>query len=58
LTFRGTVGSITGALAPMTTGFIVQSTHSFIPALLTASVIGTVSALLCLGLVKQPVAID
>jgi sugar phosphate permease len=50
-------GYLGGALAPMTTGFIVQATHSFVPALLTAAIIGTVSALLCLALVKQPVAI-
>jgi MFS family permease len=51
-------GYLGGALAPMITGFIVQSTHSFVPALLTAAVIGLASAMLCLALVKQPVSIS
>ena len=51
-------GYLGGALAPMITGFIVQSTHSFVPALLTAAVIGLVSAMLSLVLVKRPVSIS
>ncbi len=37
-------GYFGGALAPMVTGMVVQSTHSFVPALLTATVIGLVGA--------------
>ena len=37
-------GFIGGALAPMVTGFVVQATGSFVPALLTASMIGLLSA--------------
>ncbi len=47
-------GYLGGALAPMITGFIVQSMHSFVPALLTAAVIGLVAAMLCLLLVDKP----
>jgi cyanate permease len=37
-------GFIGGALAPMITGFVVQATGSFEPALLAAGLIGIVSA--------------
>jgi cyanate permease len=37
-------GFIGGALAPMITGFVVQATGSFTPALLVAGVIGLCSA--------------
>jgi cyanate permease len=37
-------GFIGGALAPMVTGFVVQATGSFTPALLVAGVIGLCSA--------------
>jgi MFS family permease len=47
-------GYLGGALAPMITGFIVQSMHSFVPALLTAAAIGLSSAILCLLLVNKP----
>jgi MFS family permease len=47
-------GYLGGALAPMFTGFIVQSTHSFVPALLTAAAIGVSAAMLCLLLVNKP----
>ncbi len=41
-------GFIGGALAPMITGFVVQATGSFQPALLTAGVIGLISAVVYL----------
>jgi MFS family permease len=37
-------GYFGGALAPTVTGMVVQSTHSFVPALLTATVVGLVCA--------------
>lgn len=48
-------GFLGGALAPMVTGFIVQSTGSFVPALMVAACVGTASALIYLFVVRQPV---
>jgi MFS family permease len=47
-------GYFGGALAPMVTGMVVQSTHSFVPALLTATVIGLASAACYLLGVTKP----
>lgn len=44
-----------GAIAPIVTGFIVQITHSFVPALLTGAAIAFVSAMIYLGVVKDPI---
>ena len=41
-------GYLGGALAPMITGFIVQATHSFTPALLLGAAVGLASALVYL----------
>jgi sugar phosphate permease len=50
-------GFIGGALAPMVTGFVVQATGSFTPALLVAGVIGLLSAVIYLVLVpNHPIA--
>ncbi|MBW4024515.1 MAG: MFS transporter [Proteobacteria bacterium] len=38
-------GYLGGALAPMISGFIVQATHSFVPALILGAAIGLASAL-------------
>jgi MFS family permease len=48
-------GFLGGALAPMVTGFIVQMTHSFVPALVLAAVVGIGSALIYLVVVQRPV---
>lgn len=48
-------GFLGGALAPMVTGFIVQVTNSFVPALILAAVVGIGSALIYLLVVKRPV---
>ena len=45
-------GYLGGALAPTVTGFIVQATGSFIPALLAAAAIGLVSALAYLVVIR------
>jgi hypothetical protein len=45
-------GFIGGALAPMVTGFVVQGTGTFVPALLVAGVIGLLSALAYLILIQ------
>ncbi len=50
-------GFIGGAMAPMVTGFIVQATGSFIPALMVAAVIGIASALIYLFVVRDPVTL-
>ncbi len=50
-------GYFGGALAPLVTGFIVQSTGSFTPALFTGAGIGLVSALIYLALVRHPVTL-
>jgi MFS family permease len=46
-------GFIGGALAPLITGFVVEATGSFIPALLVASAIGVLSAVAYLILVRR-----
>jgi len=51
-------GFLGGALAPMVTGFIVQITHSFVPALILAAVVGIGSALVYLIVVQRPVDIS
>ncbi len=50
-------GFIGGAMAPMVTGFIVQATGSFIPALMVAAVIGIASAIIYLFVVRDPVVL-
>jgi len=45
-------GYLGGALAPTVTGFIVQATGSFVPALLVSAVIGGVSALSYLVVIR------
>jgi sugar phosphate permease len=50
--FGGYVG---GALAPMVTGFIVQATGSFVPALMSAAGIGVVCAIAYVLIVRRPV---
>ena len=45
-------GYLGGALAPTITGFIVQATGSFVPALLAAAAIGLVSALAYLVVIR------
>jgi sugar phosphate permease len=50
-------GYLGGALAPTVTGFIVQATGSFVPALLTSAVIGLVSALAYLVVIRgEPIS--
>ncbi len=48
-------GYLGGALAPLVTGLIVQSTGSFVPALVTGALIGVASALVYLFVVKDPI---
>ena len=48
-------GYIGGALAPMVTGFIVQATGSFVPALLTGAGVGLVCALGHFLIVRRPI---
>ena len=49
-------GFIGGALAPMVTGFVVQATGTFVPALLVAGAIGLLSALAYLILIgNEPI---
>jgi MFS family permease len=49
-------GFIGGALAPIVTGFVVQATGSFTPALLVAGVVGLLSALAyVLGIRAEPI---
>jgi len=48
-------GYIGGALAPMVTGFIVQTTGSFVPALLTGAGVGLVCALGYFLIVRRPI---
>jgi MFS family permease len=50
--FGGYVG---GALAPTITGFIVQQTHSFAPALLVGAAIAAVAAIIYMLLVREPI---
>jgi sugar phosphate permease len=46
-------GYLGGALAPTVTGFIVQATGSFTPALLTSAAVGLVSALAYLVIIRR-----
>jgi MFS family permease len=48
-------GFLGGATAPMLTGFIVQATGSFVPALVLSAVIAVISALIYLLVVRRPV---
>lgn len=48
-------GFIGGALAPIVTGYIVQATGSFIPALLVGASAVTVSAIIYLVVVRRPI---
>jgi len=48
-------GYLGGALAPTVTGFIVQASGSFVPALMTAAVIGVICALLCVAIIRRPI---
>ncbi len=50
-------GFLGGALAPMLTGFIVQSAHSFAPALILSAVVSLLSALVYLLVVREPVVL-
>ncbi len=47
-------GYIGGALAPTVTGFVVQATGSFIPALLTGAVIAVIAAILFVLIPNRP----
>jgi sugar phosphate permease len=46
-------GYLGGALAPTVTGYVVQATGSFVPALLTSAAIGLVSALAYLLVIRS-----
>lgn len=48
-------GFLGGALAPMLTGFIVEATHSFAPALILSAVVSILSAFVYLVVVREPV---
>jgi MFS family permease len=48
-------GFLGGALAPMVTGFIVEISHSFVPALILAAAVGIGSALVYWLVVQHPV---
>jgi cyanate permease len=48
-------GYLGGALAPTVTGLIVQSTGSFVPALVVGALIGVVSAASYFFVVDQPI---
>jgi cyanate permease len=48
-------GFLGGALAPVVTGAIAQTTHSFVPALLTGAGIAFVSAMIYLFVVRDPI---
>jgi MFS family permease len=48
-------GYLGGALAPTVTGFIVQASGSFVPALMTAAGIGVVCALLYFVIIRRPI---
>jgi cyanate permease len=50
--FGGYVG---GALAPTITGFIVQATHSFQPALLVGAAVAAAAAVIYMILVRDPI---
>jgi MFS family permease len=48
-------GYLGGALAPTVTGFIVQATGSFVPALLTGAALGLVCAIGYLMMIRKPI---
>jgi MFS family permease len=48
-------GYLGGALAPTVTGFIVQASGSFVPALMTAAGIGVVCAVLYAVITRRPI---
>ena len=48
-------GFLGGALAPMLTGFIVQASGSFVPALILSAVVSVASAFVYLLVVREPV---
>jgi nitrate/nitrite transporter NarK len=48
-------GYFGGALAPMVTGFIVQATGSFVPALLVGAALGLVCAAGYLVMIRRPI---
>jgi sugar phosphate permease len=48
-------GFLGGALAPIVTGAIAQSTHSFVPALLAGAAIAFTSAMIYLFVVRDPI---
>jgi MFS family permease len=48
-------GYLGGALAPTVTGFIVQASGSFVPALMTAAAIAVVCAFLCFAIIRRPI---
>ena len=50
-------GYLGGALAPTVTGLIVGSTGSFVGALVVGAVIGVVSAISYLFVVKDPITV-
>lgn len=54
----GAAGYIGGALAPMVTGFVVQSTGSFVPALLIGSVIAVFCAIAFFVMIRAPLTED
>jgi sugar phosphate permease len=48
-------GYLGGALAPMITGFIVQGTGSFVPALLFSAAVGLICAVGYVLIIRQPI---
>ena len=48
-------GYLGGALAPMVTGYIVEATGSFVPALMTAAAIGVVCAIGYVLIIRRPI---
>jgi MFS family permease len=48
-------GYFGGALAPTVTGFIVQGTHSFYPALLVGAAVALCAAIIYIVVVRQPI---
>jgi nitrate/nitrite transporter NarK len=48
-------GYFGGALAPTVTGFIVQSTHSFAPALLVGAGVALLAAIVYVAIVRDPI---
>ena len=48
-------GYLGGALAPMVTGYIVQASGSFVPAMMTAAAIGVVAAIGYFTIIRHPI---